>query len=153
MSKMASKLNATKHGIFADILLAGAPWGESEDHYLTLLAGLRTAIRPVDPLEEIQVQKLAFLYLRLARVYKHDSVIASKLFERVSEELEEDHSNVETHWVNEEDKAIVVKKEVGPDSFVRYENNVERQISRAYDQLEALRRLRVIELAPARGDH
>jgi hypothetical protein len=140
-----SRFNATKHGIFADILLTGEPWGESEGHYLRLLSALRGSIRPVDSLEEIQVEKLAFLYLRLTRLYKADVEVAPKLFKKVSQALDEDHSTVETKWVNKEDEVVVVTKDPAPDSFMHYENNLERQIGRTFDQLEALRRVRLIE--------
>lgn len=140
-----SKFNATKHGIFADILLTGEQWGEFEGHYLRLLSALRGSIRPGDSLEEIQVEKLAFLYLRLTRVYKSDLEVAPKLFKKVSEALDKDHATVETKWLNKEDEVVVVTKEPAPDSFLRYENNVERQIGRTFDQLEALRRIRTTE--------
>ena len=47
--------------------------------------------------------------------------------------------------MNKEDEVVVVIKDPAPDSFMRYENNLERQIGRTFDQLDALRRVRLVE--------
>jgi hypothetical protein len=64
--KQGGMYNATTHGIFAQIILRGGSLGESEEAYRVLLSGLRKAIKPVDQFENVQVEKLAFLYLRLS---------------------------------------------------------------------------------------
>ena len=50
--------------------------GESENDYKELVVSFREALQPVGGFEEFFVQKLAFLALRLSRVYKVDVRIA-----------------------------------------------------------------------------
>jgi len=140
--RRGSRLNATSHGIFASILLSGEPWGEREEDYRRLLCGLREDLRPVGCLEEIQVEKAAFLYLRLSRVYKVDLRLAPLLFKKVSDALEKDYPTVETEWVDKEKEVVVVEKDLSPDLLLRYEGNVERQIARTLDRLVQLRQAR-----------
>jgi len=140
--RRGSRFNATSHGIFASILLSGEPWGESEEEFLRLLSGLREDLRPVGCLEETQVEKLAFLYLRLSRVYKFDLRLAPLLFKKLSDALERDYPTVETESIDREEEVVVVGKDLSPDLFMRYESNIERQIARTLDRLALLRQSR-----------
>jgi hypothetical protein len=134
----ASNRNATKSGIFATILLSGEGMGESKEDYLALLAGLRKTYRPANPLAEVLVEKLAFLYLRLSRVYKSDIQSAPMLFTKVKEALENDEPTVDAEYVgaHKEYRLVVFPKGPSPELLIRYEANIERQIARTLDQLE-----------------
>jgi hypothetical protein len=92
--KRRSRHNAVTHGILADILLDGDLLGESSETYRRMLSALRNSVRPVDDFEELQVQKLAFLYVRLTRVYKADWRLAPKLFAKLEKSVDADHSFV-----------------------------------------------------------
>jgi hypothetical protein len=133
-----SNRNATKCGIFAKILLSGEVMGESKEDFLSLLAGLRKKFRPADSLAGILVDKLAFLYLRLSRVYKSDIQSAPLLFTKVKEVLEEGEPTVDAEYVGEhkEYRVVALPKGPAPELLIRYEANVERQIARTLEQLE-----------------
>jgi hypothetical protein len=136
--RRASNRNATKFGIFATILLSGEVMEESKEDYLALLAGLRKTFRPADSLAEVLVEKLAFLYLRLSRVYKSDIQSAPMLFTKVKEALENDEPTVDAEYVgaHKEYRLVVFPKGPSPELLIRYEANIERQIARTLDQLE-----------------
>ncbi len=50
------------------------------------------AIQPVGNLEELLVEKLAFVALRLGRVHKADVKVALLLFDAIGKSLTENHS-------------------------------------------------------------
>jgi len=139
--KRTSKLNAVTHGILADILLVGDHLGESSETYTRMLSALRRSIRPVDNFEELQIEKLAFLYIRLARVYKADWRLAPKLFEKLEKSIDADHPFV-TEELFDFGEVMGQRKDPTPELLVRYESNIERQISRTIDQLEQWRMMR-----------
>ncbi|SRR6266581_2900767 len=149
--KHGGRHNATKHGIFARILLRGVALGESEEAYRALLAGLRQAIKPVDQVEDVQVEKLAFLYLRLTRVYAADWNVAPILFDKVAKALDEEEPLTETTWVNKENEVVVIRKALGPDLALRYEANIERQIARTLGLLQQWRMMREGSSGPKTG--
>jgi hypothetical protein len=122
--------------------LRGGTLGESEETYHLLLSGLHKAINPVDQLEIVQVEKLAFLYLRLSRVYQADWNAAPKLFDKLANTLDEDEPQTETIWLDRANEAVVIRKGPSPDLLLRYEANIERQIARTVGLLEQWRRIR-----------
>lgn len=140
--RQRSRHNARKHGIFADILLSGDEMSGDRADYLQLLAGLREAIRPIDGFEDLQIQKLALLYVRLSRAYKADARIAPMTFARVQELLDQDQPEVTVEWVSKEEKVVVARKDPTPDLLIRYESALERQIGRTLTQIEQWRRMR-----------
>jgi hypothetical protein len=140
--KRRAKCNAVKHGIFASIVLSGDVFEESRDQYLKLVSSLRGAIQPVDGLEEVMVEKLAFLLLRLARVYRADGRVAHKLFERVSAALGEEHEPVITESIEKEREVAFLRRDPGPDLLLRYESTLDRQIDRVLDRIERLKAMR-----------
>jgi hypothetical protein len=71
-----SKYNAVKHGIFAGILLGGGTFRETEEDFHRLVSAVTGSLQPSNALEEILVEKLAVLFLRLCRVYKIDFELA-----------------------------------------------------------------------------
>ncbi len=147
MRKRGSNHNATKFGVFARILLSGEVMGEREKgHYVALLFGLAqksSGKLGFDCLEEVLVEKLAFLFLRLTRVYKADVKLAGKIFRKVEHGLKISGPTAETEYIGEdkEYQVVLLPKGPSPDLLVRYEANIERQIARTLEQLERPRRV------------
>jgi hypothetical protein len=139
--KRVSRFNATTHGIFADIFQSGEHTSEERDKYCHLLSSLRTAILSGDCLEDLQVQTLAVLFVRLWRVYKADARIAPRLFARVQEILEQEHPEVTVEYVSRKDEVVVSRKEPTPDLLIRYEISLQRQVGRTLGQIEQRRRM------------
>lgn len=141
-AKTNSSMNAVRHGVFAKIVLNGRTFGREAELYDELLTVLKDAVKPTNGLEEILVQKLAFLFLRLSRVYKADRAIAPRIFTRVLRTLTGDRRETETIDVDKKNEIVLVSKEPSPDLVVRYEANIERQIARTLDQLMRLTQTR-----------
>jgi len=138
-----SKYNAIAHGILADILLVGNHLGESGKTYRRMLTALQKSMRPVDDYEELLIEKLAFLYIRLTRVYKADWRLAPKLFEKLEKTLSEGYNPfVSKDLLSFGSEEIGQRKDPTPELLLRYESNIERQISRTIDQLERWRMMR-----------
>ncbi len=134
--------NAVSHGIFAEILMEGLAFQESQASYQRLLEGLRAGIKPATPLEGVLVEKLAFLYLRLSRLYKADARIAPRIFAGVKRGLVQDEPHVYTEHKFDK-QVVVVRKELSPELLLRYEASLERAIDRTLSQLERLQRMRL----------
>ena len=123
-AKTNSSMNAVTHGVFAKMVLNGRTFGREAELYVELLGVLKKAVKPINELEEILVQKLAFLYLRLSRVYKADASIAPRMFARVSRTLAGDRCDTETIDtidVEKRNEIVIVTKELTPDLIIRYE--------------------------------
>ena len=140
--KRSSKHNAVTHGILADILLVGNHLGESSETYRRMLSALRNSMRPVDDFEQLQIEKLAFLYIRLTRVYKADWRLAPKFFEKLEKSIDADHPFVTKGLLDLEGEVMGQRRDPTPELLLRYESNIERQISRTIDQLERWRMMR-----------
>ena len=137
-----SRFNATKHGIFATTLFNFTFLEGAEDDFKSIIKAFRNALRPADEFEEIQIDKLAFLHLRLARLYKAEWQVAPKLFERLSKVLDEFHQVTVTAYVEEGEEGQEVaflRREPSPEILMRYESNIERQIGRTLDLLTKYR--------------
>ncbi|SRR5216683_4379792 len=139
--KGTSKHNAVKHGILAEILLVGDHLGESSETYRQMISTLQKSIRPVDDFTELQIEKLAFLYIRLARVYKADWRLAPKLFEKLEKSINANHPFI-TKELFDFGEVMGQRKDPTPELLVRYESNIEKQITRTFDQLEQWRMMR-----------
>lgn len=150
--KQRSRRNAVTHGIFASILLKDGALGESEKDYSGLLSALRRALSPSDDFEDILIQSLSLLYLRLTRVYAADWQAALKLFEKVDEVLEEGSPTAETEWVDRENHVLVLKYGPSPDLLMRYESGIQRQIGRTLGMLQQWRQMRRGPEFARRGD-
>ena len=146
--KRTSKHNAVTHGIHADILLIGDHLGESSETYRRVLTALQKSMRPVDNFEEIQIEKLAFLYIRLTRVYKADWRLAPKLFEKLEKSIDAEQPFV-TKVLDEFCEGKGQRKDPTPELLLRYENGLEKQISRTIDQFERWRTMRPNNSQPA----
>lgn len=140
--------NATKHGIFAQIVLKNNPFGEDREHFSKLLSMLRESIRPMGSLEEALVEKLAVQYYRLLRVYRADLKTAPKMFARVTENLAPARS-VEAKWISPKDQVVIVRQSPSIDTLVRYETNLERQIGRTLAQIDVFQQMRPRNFTPA----
>jgi hypothetical protein len=141
--KRTSKYNAITHGILADILLVGDHLGESSETYRRMLSALQKSMRPVDNYEALLIEKLAFLYIRLIRVYKADWRLAPKLFEKLEESVGPGYSPLITKgWIDLGGEVIGRRKDPTLELAIRYESNIERQISRTFDQFERWRIMR-----------
>jgi hypothetical protein len=142
IGKQTSSRNSIKHGIFADILLSGNKMGKASEEYLRLLSALRSAMRPADSFEDIQVEKLAFLQLRLTRVYEADWRVAPKLFKKLADGLDADSPLQGTGIINDGLEVLANREDPAPELLFRYESNLERQIGRTIDQLRQWRTVR-----------
>lgn len=149
--KERSRYNAVQHGIFANIVLTGAPFRESLEDYTRLLEQLREDVQPVGALEQILVEELAFEFLRLGRYYKADVQVAPRLFERIEKDLKEDSSSI-FDLVDPKKEAMAVRKQLASELLLRYGNNVSKQIFRILDRLERLQRMRKGQPVPPQVD-
>jgi hypothetical protein len=133
--KRRTKYNATRHGIFADLVLTGEPFRESIQNYKRLLEVLRKAFRLDNALDQMLVEVLAFEFLRLSRIYKADAQIAPRMFERIHTALVEDNPHVITEWVDKEREFAFVQRPLDPELLLRYFSSVTKNIHRSVDQL------------------
>ena len=140
--KLRAKYNRIHNGIFAHIVLKAEPFRESEEDYAALLVSLRDAIQPIGGLEELLVEKLAFLALRLSRVYKADAKVAPLLFGAIEKGLIEKSSPPVMELMNWNNEVAMIRKDSSPELLLRYETSLERQFDRILTQLERLRRIR-----------
>ena len=143
-----SRHNAVKHGILSDFFLADDHMGEESETYRRLLATLRKSVRPVDSLDEFQIEKLAFLYFRLIRVYKADWRLAPKLFDKLEKSIDAEHPYVIQGLFDSIGDVIGRRADPTPELLLRYEANIERTISRTWDQLQRWRTMRPISSEP-----
>jgi len=139
--KERAKHNAIRHGIFADIVLTGAPFRESLEDYIRLLEKLRDDIRPVGALQEVLVEQLAFELLRLGRVYNADAQVAPMVFKQLQKDLKKDNPSI-LGLVDQKDEALVIRRELASELLLRYGNSVSKQIHRILDRLERLQHMR-----------
>jgi hypothetical protein len=142
-----SKYNAVTHGIFRRALLSEPDSTEAEEFERLLLVE-REAIRPRNGLEEDLVEILAIQRLRLERVYAADLKIAPKLFARVSENLDAKNTGFEIDILNLNNGSVKPDKNPTFDLLIRYASSIERQISRTLGQIQQLRQMCEIEIAP-----
>jgi hypothetical protein len=144
-----SRYNAISHGILADILLVGDHMGESSETYRRMLSALQKAMRPVDDYEELLIEKLAFLYIRLTRVYKADWRLAPRVFEKLEESVGAEYNPFVTRGLMDFGGEVIgPRKDPTPELLLRYESNIERQISRTIDQFERWRMIRMNNSKP-----
>src|SRR5262244_1305552 len=95
--KAASRLNAVKHGLLAkEIVITRGDFPENEHEFAVLLERLREEKHPVGISEELEVQKIAYCYWRMARAIRceHGAIrrrtgdIRSRQARRRADELE-----------------------------------------------------------------
>jgi hypothetical protein len=117
--KRSSNHNAVTHGILADILLVDKHMGESRETYRRMLSALQRSIRPVDNFEQLLVEKLAFLHIRLTRVYKADWQLVPKLFKKIDESLDRKETLVVEPWGGLKTEVIDVGTHATPELMMR----------------------------------
>jgi hypothetical protein len=88
------------------------------------------------------VEKLAFVGLQLARVYKADAEVTPLVFEEVKNVLVRDRELTMPSGLD----AAALPKTLAPELLIRYASHFERQVDRTLGQLERWRGLR--EAAP-----
>jgi hypothetical protein len=140
--KQRSKQNAVKHGLFADIVLAGEPFRELLEDYTRLLEGLREYFRPVGALEDVIVEQLAFEFLRLGRLYKADVRVAPQVFRRLEADLRKEEPST-LDFADRVGEALVIRRQVASELLLRYGNSVSNQIHRLLDRLDRLQKTRL----------
>jgi hypothetical protein len=144
--KLRAKYNRIQNGIFARIVLTGEPFRESKKDYAALLAALRDDMRPVGALEELLVEKLAFVALRLTRVYKADAKVAPLLFGAIEKSLSQKSSLPVIELIHWREEITMIRKDSSPELLLRYEVGLERQFDRILAQLDHLQLMRVGQL-------
>jgi hypothetical protein len=108
-----------------------------------MLSALQKSMPPVDNYEELLIEKLAFLYIRLTRVYKADWRLAPKFFEKLEESVGAGYQPFVTKGLLDLEGDVMGRRnDPTPELLVRYESNIERQISRTIDQFERWRMIR-----------
>jgi len=143
------KYNSVTHGIFTRILLSGDAFRESRESLLELMSEFQKALQPQTAFENALIAKLAVLFMRLIRLYEADSKIAPKLFKRISELLGPGQPAIKARWVSPDDQIIVTQRDPSSESLMRYESNLERQIQRTLDQIQASQCMRRKGFKPA----
>jgi len=142
VGKERSRRNALKHGIFSRLVLDGAPFHESTEDCAALLASLRRAIRPVNDLEDVLVDKLALAFVRLARVYRADAAFAKNLFARATQAVDKENKPIIREFYLEKSDAVFLWTDQAPDLLLKYETSIEKTIDRTMQQLKLLEPLR-----------
>lgn len=137
--KARTRLNATKSGIFAKLVLTGEPFRERQDDFQKLLADLRRSIRPRDCFEEILLENLGFQFFRLVRFYPAEAGAAPILFRIVREKMESDIFDSSPKGAPQEEP-FGAGKLPAADLLMRYESAIWRQIDRIVQQLDRWRR-------------
>jgi hypothetical protein len=99
-------------------------------------------------IEDLLVEKLAVLFLRLFGVYKADLAVAPLMFTRLQAGLRGEESLVVTESIDRESEIAIVRKTPAPEVLMRYETNLERDIDRTLNQLERLQRMRMGQPVP-----
>lgn len=133
--------NALTHGIFATLILSGDVMGEHEKDYHQLRSTFGAAIKPTNAVEEMLVEKLAFLYLRLSRVYRADLDVSPLLFKKIAEAVKDRDVAVETIVIDDPEQVVIARRRPAPDLLMRYEVSIERQIARTLEQLVLVKHL------------
>jgi flagellar motor switch/type III secretory pathway protein FliN len=140
--KKGAQHNAITHGIFAGIFLGSSGSAEAEEFHKLLAVATQT-IHPRNGLEEVFVQKLAVLLLRLRRVYKADFDIALKLLARVEDSLSAKSNSFDLGLNDKETKSSPTV-----DTLLRYETTISREIGRTLTQIQQLRQMTEIDIEP-----
>jgi hypothetical protein len=146
--KRRSSRNARTHGILADVLQRDGCLGDSHSDFSKLLVGLRGHYGPVGFFLNLQVEKLAIQYLRLALVYKVDLKTAPLIFTRVEAGLHGDEPPVLLGLSDSESEIAIVRRLPTLEVIMRYEACLERNIERTLNQLERQQRIRLGEPVP-----
>jgi hypothetical protein len=141
VGKQRVKLNALKHGIFAEIVFQGGKFQVPVELFDDLVHEIRNAVQPINGLEFILVDKLAITLFRLSRVYQADSEVAPLFFKRLKENTENGSTSIVTVSIEKDDEAAFFHRGPSLDVLVRYEAGLVRQVGKILDQIEQVRRI------------
>jgi len=141
VGKQRVKLNALKHGIFAEIVFQGGKFQAPVELFDDLVDELRNTIRPTNGLEFILVDQLAITLFRLSRVYQADSEVAPLFFEKLKESTHDGSTSIVTAAIEKEDEVAFFHRGPSLEVLVRYEAGLFRQVGKILDQIEQVRRI------------
>ena len=160
--KNAVRWNALKHGLLAkEIVIPAGAARENAADFHRLLAQLRDHLDPAGILEEVLVEKIAVCYWRLGRVLRSEAGEIQKGVDNVASARERDWKLLElvgqprntteaeeSRWMESERACRALPASAVVDKILRYETSIERQLSRALNQLERIQRRRRGEAVP-----
>jgi len=139
--KRRAKLNATKHGIFAEVLFEGGKFQVPARQFDDLVQDLRHAIRPANALECILVDQIAITLIRLARLYAADSQVAPVFFNRLKQCTDDATASIVTASIEKGDEVAFFHRGPSLDLLVRYEVSLDRKVGKLLNQIEQARRI------------
>jgi hypothetical protein len=139
--KRRVRLNALRHGIFAEIVLDGGKFQVSVELFDALVEDLRNSIRPLNGLESVLVDTLAIILFRLSRVYQADAEVAPLFFEKLKENTEDESTSIVTASIEKSDEVAFFRRGPSLELLVRYESGLVRQVGKILDQIEQVRGL------------
>jgi hypothetical protein len=135
------RLNALKHGIFAEILFQEGKLQVPAQQFDDLVQELRHAIRPTNALEDILIDQLAMTLIRLARLYTADSEVAPVFFNRLKECTDDATASIVTASIEKGDEVAFFHRGPSLDVLVRYEASLDRKVGKLLNQIEQARRI------------
>lgn len=139
--KRRVRLNALKHGIFAEILFQEGKLQVPAQQFDDLVQELRHAIRPTNALEDILIDQLAMTLIRLARLYTADSEVAPVFFNRLKECTDDATASIVTASIEKGDEVAFFHRGPSLDVLVRYEASLDRKVGKLLNQIEQARRI------------
>jgi len=141
VGKQRVKLNALKHGIFAEIVFQGGKFQAPVELFDDLVDELRNSIRPTSGLEFILVDKLAITLFRLSRVYQADSEVAPLFFKKLKENTDDGSTSIVTASIEKDDEVAFFHRGPSLEVLVRYEAGLFRQVGKILDHIQQVRRI------------
>ncbi len=137
--KAVSRLNARKHGIFASALTQ-----YDQEEIQGIHAELVASVRPVGPVEEMLVEKLAHTYLRLQRCARAEAEHHIRTWERPLDDVsalirwaERHRLGMHASWFDRG------QFERGVKLFARYDTTLTNQFVRLLHEIERMQRMRL----------
>lgn len=137
--KAVSRLNARKHGIFASALTE-----YDQEDIQGIHAELAGWIRPVGPVEEMLVEKLAHTYLRLQRCARAEAEYHIRTWETpCDDEFALEHSARRARLKMHVSHFDPGRFETAVKLFARYDTTLTNQFVKLLHEIERLQRMRL----------
>ncbi|MEW6413612.1 MAG: hypothetical protein AB1483_14240 [Candidatus Zixiibacteriota bacterium] len=159
--KDAVRLNAVKHGLYATDLVINSPnLKENPDHYTELLDSLISDFKPKSLFELSLIRKIANCIWRSRRITAAETARINKQIEDINPRLIREYQLRFYDWdrddpeemkeldevVEDEVHQLALIKSIPEDNFarvlLRYEMRLDRQLTRALSQLNAIQNRR-----------
>ena len=143
--KMISRRNAIQHGL----LIRSAPLGvgycilPERGNLLALFETLYSELCPEGRVEEMFVERIACIYLQLARLYRFQNGVAEVAMKKEAEKPGEGRLRFEQY---------LIPRDAVLDKMVRYETMLDRELHRCLDRLERLQKQRRDDSLPGDGE-